>query len=95
MKLKFQQVTTCMTMFVIFFACLAVAHGSGLESNQPSLNPEGGVSWQQQISGTNNALHSVHFVNENVGWVVGEVGTIRKSVDGGITWQPFQNGFCS
>ena len=42
------------------------------------------VIWQSQISGTTNPLHSVYFINEDTGWVVGDNGTILKTSDGGV-----------
>jgi hypothetical protein len=33
-----------------------------------------------------NTLNSVDFVNENLGWAVGEYGTILKTTDGGMEW---------
>jgi len=42
--------------------------------------------WIQQISGTNYRLHSVHFPAPDTGYVVGEVGTILNTINGGINW---------
>jgi photosystem II stability/assembly factor-like uncharacterized protein len=33
-----------------------------------------------------NALYGVHFLDDNVGWAVGNKGTILKTTDGGINW---------
>ncbi len=35
---------------------------------------------------TTNDLRSVYFVDENTGWVVGDNGTIGKTVNGGVNW---------
>ena len=37
-------------------------------------------------SPTSNNLRSVHFINENTGWIGGSGGTILKIVDGGESW---------
>ena len=37
---------------------------------------------------TANNLRSIFFIDETTGWVVGDNGTIGKTVDGGITWNP-------
>jgi hypothetical protein len=37
-------------------------------------------------SPTNYALRSIHFINENTGWVVGELGLILKTTNGGVTF---------
>lgn len=44
------------------------------------------AGWNIQITGTKNALGGVYFVNERVGWAVGEYGTIIKTTDGGMNW---------
>ena len=42
--------------------------------------------WVQQTSGTQANLSSVFFVNNDVGWVVCDEGTILKTTDGGSNW---------
>jgi len=42
--------------------------------------------WFEQTSGTTYSLHSVHFADENVGWAVGDNGTILKTTNGGDYW---------
>jgi photosystem II stability/assembly factor-like uncharacterized protein len=34
----------------------------------------------------NQDLYKVKFVNDSVGWAVGEFGTILKTIDAGVTW---------
>lgn len=55
---------------------IIVTWGSGNQAN----------AWKSQSSGTTAALQSVFFLNENLGWCVGESGTIRKTTNGGNTW---------
>ncbi|MCH8953037.1 MAG: hypothetical protein IID49_13065, partial [Proteobacteria bacterium] len=43
----------------------------------------------QRVEGT---LRSVHFIDQAVGWAVGEGGTILATGDGGRTWQAQQSG---
>lgn len=43
-------------------------------------------SWQHQDSGTETGLTSVHFVDEQTGWVVGHNGIFYTN-DGGENWQ--------
>lgn len=49
---------------------------------------DGGESWQKQDFTTNNRINSVYFVNREIGWMVGDVGSIYKTLDGGSTWLP-------
>lgn len=51
--------------------------------------------WDQIETGTQRTLTSVHFHNENLGWVCGSEGTIRKSTDGGDTWTGVSSGTTS
>ena len=41
---------------------------------------------QQPFPTTNETLWSVRFVNETTGWVLGGLGHIYKTTDGGTTW---------
>jgi photosystem II stability/assembly factor-like uncharacterized protein len=42
--------------------------------------------WYQQNSGTNNRFLTCFFLNENVGWAAGNLGTIVKTTNGGQNW---------
>jgi len=42
--------------------------------------------WQNPLPQGNN-LYSVHFINSNTGWMVGELGTILRTTDGGSMWE--------
>ncbi len=48
--------------------------------------------WIQQTSHTTKKLRSVCFINENTGLVVGDVGTILKTTDGGTVWTTISSG---
>ena len=37
-------------------------------------------------------LNSVYFLNPQMGWVVGEYGTVIKTTDGGKTWEKLKSG---
>ena len=43
-------------------------------------------SWTSQTSGTTSAFNTVKAVNNLIGWAGGAGGTIRKTIDGGVTW---------
>ena len=47
---------------------------------------DGGNSWSQQTSGTEQDLYSVYFVDASTGWVVGCGSTILKTINGGESW---------
>jgi photosystem II stability/assembly factor-like uncharacterized protein len=44
------------------------------------------AQWTAQASGTTNDLYSINFVDSNLGFAVGERGTILKTTDGGTNW---------
>jgi photosystem II stability/assembly factor-like uncharacterized protein len=43
-----------------------------------------GDHWSKQASGTKNDLFSVHFPSPETGYIVGDSGTILKTVNGGV-----------
>lgn len=45
-----------------------------------------GLNWTSYFIGDTSGLSSMHFINNNTGWVAGKRGTIAKSTNGGITW---------
>jgi photosystem II stability/assembly factor-like uncharacterized protein len=47
----------------------------------------GGKTWSQQASHTDDDLFDVQFVDEKTGWVVGEHGTVLKTTNAGRTWK--------
>jgi photosystem II stability/assembly factor-like uncharacterized protein len=46
------------------------------------------AQWAAQTSGTTQSLYAVKAINENVVWVGGSNGTLLKTTDGGLTWNP-------
>jgi photosystem II stability/assembly factor-like uncharacterized protein len=44
------------------------------------------AQWVQQNSGTTKGLYTVHFLNDNTGWIAGEDGTILKTTNAGENW---------
>jgi photosystem II stability/assembly factor-like uncharacterized protein len=48
----------------------------------------GGQSWQNKNSGTDENLSAVSFKNSVEGWLTTVTGKIRKTTDGGETWSP-------
>lgn len=47
---------------------------------------DGGLSWNQQASGTSQNLLEIHMVNNYTGWIVGTSGTILATTNGGVTY---------
>lgn len=47
------------------------------------------AKWVRVESGTTNSLASIDFASEPEAWAVGENVTIRRSMDGGATWQRY------
>ena len=43
--------------------------------------------WGRQPSGTFGWLHSVFFLDQKTGWVVGSKGSLLTTVDGGLNWR--------
>ncbi len=55
-----------------------------------NLLPQSG--WFQQNSGVFSPLRCVYFTDQNNGTVVGDVGKILRTTDGGVTWAPQTSG---
>lgn len=66
-----------------------VFHDRDKETGFVLKTSDGGMSWSRQDIPA--ILNSVHFVNDEIGYVAGENGIILKSVDGGTGWL-LQNG---
>ena len=49
-------------------------------------------AWEVQNSNTEEWLHSVYFLDEDNGWVVGANGTILNTVNGGEIWTQQNSG---
>jgi photosystem II stability/assembly factor-like uncharacterized protein len=42
--------------------------------------------WMSQDSLTANHLNDIHMFNSSIGWIVGNSGTILKTINGGTSW---------
>jgi len=45
-----------------------------------------GVSWNEQISGTNKHIYNSYFLDSSTGFAVGDSGLILRTSNGGINW---------
>ena len=52
---------------------------------------DGGVTWKEQFA-TETALFNLHFVDNQIGWVVGDRRSVFATSDGGNTWQFVTDG---
>jgi len=52
----------------------------------------GGRSWNEIYGELSLSLYSLYFVDEHIGWVVGEGGKIFKTTDGGTSWNEQKSG---
>ncbi len=48
---------------------------------------DAGRSWSLGVTGQNLPIRGLAFVDERIGWAVGELGTILATSDGGKTWR--------
>jgi photosystem II stability/assembly factor-like uncharacterized protein len=53
---------------------------------------DGGFTWQYKSIPTYSRMMDITFINENIGWAVGQNGQILKTLNGGETWN-HQNSF--
>ncbi len=47
---------------------------------------DGGESWDTVEIGSVEEMRGVEFVSKEIGWTVGRLGVIRKTLNGGLTW---------
>lgn len=50
-------------------------------------SPDGGQSWERLLTNSPLPINKLVFVSRTAGIAVGELGIIRRTVDGGRTWQ--------
>jgi photosystem II stability/assembly factor-like uncharacterized protein len=74
---KFSAVAVTAMVAVMVFAFVPAAYAAG--------------SWSARTATTPNTLNGVCFVDNNLGWAVGNSGTIRKTTDGAATWTSQSN----
>jgi len=48
--------------------------------------------WIEQNSGTSENLNEVQFTSDIVGYIVGDNGTLLKTIDGGENWNSLPSG---
>ncbi len=51
-------------------------------------SPDDGRTWTAADTGQPLPIRALSFVDEQMGWAVGDLGTILATVDGGQTWHP-------
>ena len=47
---------------------------------------DAGTTWDEQFSEIDKVFKGVHFIDENIGWVVGDSGTVLYTTNGGVTF---------
>ena len=52
---------------------------------------DGGETWTLIFEYASSGLRDIHFADENVGYIVGSLGKVIKTTDGGLTWNDFSN----
>jgi len=52
-----------------------------------SISIYGSKNWRKVSKASYPPLSDVFFLNENIGWIVGDFGTILNTMDGGYTWE--------
>lgn len=61
-------------IILVFVLCILISHTTF-------------AGWVKQESGTLSWLHSIYFVDDENGWIVGSNATLLATTDGGRTWQ--------
>ncbi|MGE5437310.1 MAG: YCF48-related protein [Syntrophothermus sp.] len=72
-------------------------YGSGINGSEPPFHilktNDGGMSYTEVgQDNTPNAVTNMIFVNENTGWMVGKLGKVLKTTNGGVNWNSINIG---
>jgi photosystem II stability/assembly factor-like uncharacterized protein len=54
-----------------------------------------GATFRMVPSGTGQNLRSVHFLDDTIGWIAGDAGTLLLTTNGGETWIPYTSQLTS
>jgi photosystem II stability/assembly factor-like uncharacterized protein len=74
----------------IFFATRE--HGWSITRGMLYATKDGGRRWDRIDIGHDKRFTAVYFVDERVGWAVGQAGAVFHTADGGETWQRQDSG---
>ena len=56
------------------------------------MTTDGGESWKEQETGKEDILEDIFFLDDSVGWTVGENGVILHTTNGGNKWKEQDSG---
>jgi photosystem II stability/assembly factor-like uncharacterized protein len=62
------------------------AYAVGYYDPQVVYTDDAGVTWNEVPTGTTDGFRSVHFINQQEGWVGCENGIVLHTADAGLTW---------
>ena len=68
---EFMRLSLKIPIILLFLSCCQIAN----------------AGWTKQNSGTLAWLHSIYFVDQERGWIVGSRGTLLNTLDGGKNWK--------
>jgi photosystem II stability/assembly factor-like uncharacterized protein len=73
------------------FKCVAVVGADVWVAGRPGSvvlhSRDSGATWEVQKTGLTCPVNGISFLDEKTGWLVGELGTIAGTTDGGKTWK--------
>lgn len=76
------------TTLLTLLAFMLTSFNIGAQEIYPRNILEDTTNWFPQNSGITSALYDIYFVNDTMGWAVGDNETILKTVNGGEIWYP-------
>jgi hypothetical protein len=73
------------------FNCVAAAGSHVWIAGRPGSvvlhSADHGKTWSVQKTNLGTPVNAIHFFDENTGWLVGDLGAISATTDGGKTWK--------
>jgi photosystem II stability/assembly factor-like uncharacterized protein len=73
----------------------AFVSGGGLLNSTLLATYNDGAVWASLSTGTLNTLNAVYFINDSIGYAVGNLGTIIKTTNTGSSWTTLTSGTTS
>ncbi|MBM3712833.1 MAG: T9SS type A sorting domain-containing protein [Actinobacteria bacterium] len=79
-------------LYSVFFTEINTGYiAGGFGTGKILKTTDGGITWSETTFPV-HSLHSVCFINANIGWTVGAGGSIYKTTNGGTTWLSLSSG---
>jgi photosystem II stability/assembly factor-like uncharacterized protein len=71
------------------------APGTAASGDQVLVSSNGGANWTVSTLNSRATYYSLQMLDDNIGWMCGSLGALRKTTDGGMNWDSIPGPFGS